>query len=56
MHEPTVPAEASRQMAERRAGVYYVLGQEPCPDCDWTPCACDDLYERYRWEFDHDEY
>lgn len=56
MNEPTVPAEATRHMAERRAGVYDD-GLDPCFYCDADPCQCDDLYERYRdWEFDHDEY
>jgi len=56
VNEPTVTAEASRQAAEKRAGVYD-NDDDPCDYCDYDPCACDDLYERYRdWEFDHDEY
>lgn len=54
MTEPTIPAEASRQAAERRAGVYD-NDDNPCDYCDYDPCACDDIYEHYR-EFDHDEY
>lgn len=56
MNEPCVPAETSRQLAESRAGVYD-HDHDPCDYCAYDPCACDDLYERYRdWEFDHDEY
>ena len=56
MSEPTIPAEYSRQAAERRAGVYDDEdGLDPCFYCDTDPCQCDDIYEHYR-EFDHDEY
>ena len=59
MSEPTVPAEASRQMAEKRAGVYDddEDGLDPCFYCDADPCQCDTIYDHYRdREFDHDEY
>lgn len=56
MREPTVPAEYSRQAAERRAGVYD-NDDDPCDYCGSEPCQCDSIYERRRdWEFDHDEY
>ena len=45
--------------AEKRAGVYDDEHDdgEWCGDCDGAPCACDDIYDRYRErEFDHDEY
>lgn len=47
MTEPTIPAEASRHMAERRAGVYDDL-PDTCTNCDRWPCACDDHYDRDR--------
>ena len=56
MHEPTVPAEASRQAAECRVGVYDD-DLDPCIYCDADPCQCDAIYDTYRdLEFDHDEY
>ena len=56
--EPTIPAEASRQSAEQRAGVYDDEdGLDPCFYCDADPCQCDAIYDTYRdREFDHDEY
>lgn len=57
MREPTIPAEYSRQAAERRAGVYDEDGLDPCIYCDADPCQCDAIYDTYRdREFDHDEY
>lgn len=58
MNEPTIPAEATRHMAERRAGVYDDEdGLDPCFYCDTDPCQCDDIYDTYReMELDHDEY
>lgn len=48
MTEPIVIAEASRHMAEARAGVYDDDLPDTCPTCDRWPCACDDYYDRYR--------
>ena len=58
MSEPTIPAEATRQAAEHRAGVYDDEdGLDPCIYCDADPCQCDAIYDTYRdREFEHDEY
>ena len=46
--EPIVIAEASRHMAEYRAGVYDNDLPDTCTTCDRWPCACDDHYDRDR--------
>lgn len=45
MTEPIVIAEASRHIAECRAGVYDDT-PDTCTTCDRWPCACDDLHDR----------
>lgn len=49
MREPTAPAEATRQAAERRAGVY------DSDDCDCV-VVCWGHGDEHLKEFDHDEY